>query len=293
MTKLGQILGKATLVGDVGIEIEVEFNPAPAKLLKLDSDWFIKGDGSLRGDYGCEFVSCAPVTLDCLERHINSACSVINSNNFIKDSPRTSVHVHVNCLDKSPIQIYNGLILAWMVEEYLLKKCGKSRQNNRFCLPIRRAPLLFKNIQNLLMKNPLDLSVRVNDFKYANVAYHNLDTLGTIEFRGMRGVYDPMILIPWIKLCYNIINAGTAFTNPLSMVEELQLEDNNFEKVFDIIGIKDYTCEDIGEVSHNYYLLNNLIYGLDWSLVQKTYDNFKPFSGETNLKYFMEAIHVR
>jgi hypothetical protein len=143
------------------------------------------------------------------------------------------------------------------------------------------------------MKNPLDFYVRANDFKYANVAYHNLDTLGTIEFRGMRGVYDPEILIQWIKLCHSIINAGTAFTDPLSMVEELQLEDNNFEKVFDILGIEDYTSEDIGEVSHNYYLLNNLIYGLDWSLIQKSYDNFKPFSGEVNLVHFKEFAHAR
>lgn len=293
MTKLGQILGKNILVGDVGVEIEVEFNPAPARIMKLGSDWSVKGDGSLRGDYGCEFVSRGAITLDKLEDHIKSACDAINSNNFIKDSPRTSVHVHVNCLDKNPLQIFNGLILAWMVEEYLLKKCGKSRQNNRFCLPIRRAPLLFKNIQNLLMKNPLDFYVRANDFKYANVAYHNLDTLGTIEFRGMRGVYDPEILIQWVKLCHSIINAGTAFTDPLSMVEELELEDNNFEKVFDILGIEDYTSEDIGEVSHNYYLLNNLIYGLDWSLIQKSYDNFKPFSGEVNLVHFKEFAHVR
>ena len=151
MKTLGWHIGN-TVNGDVGIEVEVEYIKAPS-IFKSDT-WISKGDGSLR-NIGVEYVS-NPLTIDTLDKSVDELITFIDKNPHIKDSPRTSVHVHVNCTKLTPIQIWNGLIYTWLMEESLMLMCSSSRKGNRFCLGVDSIPGTLKLARRAVESKILD-----------------------------------------------------------------------------------------------------------------------------------------
>ena len=269
MSNLAMYLGVPVKKGDLGFEIEVEFKDPIDPMVVAAPGWGVHADGSLRGN-GIEFISARPVHLKDKRNHLDTMLTVINKYNPIVDCPRTSVHVHVNCLGLTPTQIMTGLCYAWLVEEILLDQCGPERRGNRFCLSIQKAPALLKHLQQLVQTRDYSFPVNRDRYKYSNVAYHNLNSLGTIEFRGMRGVYDLNTLDKWADLCYGVIHsAARKFNSPVE-VFEYAMNDPDHLKNLTGLDIK----YDPASIEENFFLLHNLIYGSDWSTYTEGFNTF-------------------
>lgn len=179
----------------VGIEVEVENHelqqhPNP-------SAWVIKDDGSLRNS-GAEWVT-KPISAmiaraaltDLLVNSLDSACCF---------SPRTSVHVHVNCCDLDVQKVPYLATLYVLFEKLLYRFAGRGRMKNIFCVPIQETEKLDSAF-----------SVGVNNLvsqwsKYTGFNLHPLAELGTVEARHMHGTRDVDKLVVWIDLLTRMVD---------------------------------------------------------------------------------------
>jgi hypothetical protein len=133
MQKLHELLGKAPLQGDVGLEIECE----GVGFKKVDNDfWRCEDDGSLRGVYPStriEYVLRKPIPVDQVKAAVINLKAAL-PNAVPEFSFRTSVHVHVNVLELTEAQLLTFIYTYLLLEEPLMSLCGKERKGNRFCL---------------------------------------------------------------------------------------------------------------------------------------------------------------
>lgn len=255
---LGQYLGLQIRRGSVGLELEVEFNNDVAGFPPVKG-WEFHVDPSLRG-HALEFTTNGPISIDSLDEQLNLLFTEIHKYNPVKDTPRTSTHVHVNCTKLIPIQIMNGLIFSWLIEESLLNYCAPHRRSSRFCLSLRNAPLMMKNITRLVESFEFSFMADGGQYKYSNIAYHNLSRIGTIEFRGLEGTFDQKRIKEWATLVYNCIHTpAQMFKDPLDMWQQLQKNPDLFESITQ--NVLQINRKDIDE---NYWLMYHLFNGIDW-----------------------------
>src|SRR5258706_1823722 len=130
MIKVHEIINKRPKGGSLGLELEVEFkNPGILDQAPITSTWKAKGEGSLRF-HGVEFVTQKPIRANPGKRDkIDRLVTLINDPRWgvIKDSPRTSFHVHVNVLDHTAIELANQ-IMAWLLfRNFLVKYFGDTK----------------------------------------------------------------------------------------------------------------------------------------------------------------------
>lgn len=211
--KLYEATGLSFKDGIVGIELEVEanrpFGDAPP------TGWVAKPDGSLRGNYNMEFVSNGPISANKLDDRITKLCSFIKPSDP-QHSSRTSLHVHVNCLDMETTDVWSGLLFALLVEPSLMGYVDPCRRANKFC-----SPFGYSYAMNLSQAAKYRaFSFDENRIKYTAIAPHNLSTLGTIEFRLHQGTNDPAKISYWSRLCNSIVNTPIGkWKNPEEMFE--------------------------------------------------------------------------
>lgn len=291
---LSDYIGASKRKGDVGIEVEVEFN-APFDVVP-PKGWQMHNDNSLR-NFGVEFVTDGPVKLDTVLARTTDVCEYIAKHAHDGSSTRSSVHVHVNCLRLTPIQILNGLLFSWLIEDSLLAQCASHRKNNRFCLTMKNAPILIKKIESLVAQHDFAFGVDQNHFKYANVAFHNLNRIGTLEFRGLQGVYDPKKITAWTELVHDaVMKPALKFQDPYHMWQELKKD----------LGLAKYLLDHKIQIDHkgmeeNYWLIYNLIEGTDWDEYKQAWDKYweagraikkKPAPGEMRDIWDLDGNHI-
>ena len=113
-----------------GIEVEVE-NLNETRLA-IEHSWQVGTDGSLRNT-GREFI-LYPSKPKHIEEAINHLFNQLPPKAHF--SPRTSIHVHLNCRDLTLKQIYNIVILYQCFEDLIYDFAGKERKKSIFCVPI-------------------------------------------------------------------------------------------------------------------------------------------------------------
>lgn len=198
---------------DVGIEVEVEGRG----LIAFDSKiWEAKHDGSLRD--GIEYVYKKPLNINKVEESLDELKEKLKDAK-LSFSFRTSVHVHVNCLDMEYDQVLNYIYLSTLMDTMLVNYCGEQRKTNRFCLRLADAEGLIDLISPLFgfRKKPdygLEHYIPRNQVRYAAVNVESLSKFGTIEFRSMRGTLDKGILLPWTQTLVNIREYSKRFKDP-------------------------------------------------------------------------------
>lgn len=167
----------------IGIEVEAEHVLSVPGLNQ--SVWTITEDGSLR-NAGKEFIT-KPI-----EAHYAVAAlhNLLGNCNFCF-SPRTSVHVHLNCQDLTTNQVLDILLLYCLYEKTLYRFVGRGRWKNIYCTPITECGLLGQ-IAAYGVKAPWE--------KYTGLNLLPLSQHGTIEFRHMHGTTDVKKLSVWIDL---------------------------------------------------------------------------------------------
>lgn len=197
----------------VGIEVEAE-NLANQDY-SVPSPWRIAEDGSLRNG-GRELISF-PTAPDCVESLIKMLFERLPKDTHF--SPRTSVHVHMNCRDLDYMQVYNIVILYQAFEDLLYDFAGKERKKSIFCVPIGNTNY-YRDFKHYMVRDSL-----YRWSKYTGLNLAPLGNYGTIEFRHLRGTRDISTIYTWLHLLYRLY--GYAISSNTQVLESTIIKHSN------------------------------------------------------------------
>lgn len=201
----------------IGIEFEVE---AQLPLPRAPAGWVEHAEGSLRNG-GKEYVTDGTIDIDdTFSTKLSAVLDPINRCRPIEDSPRTSVHVHRNVLQYSPAQVYAIACVYWLLENLLFKYCGKEREGNHFCLRLSDSEGLIRTLTQDIRSNlPFFTHLHADNVKYAGLNLATVQRFGSIEFRGMRGVYRQDIVERWCRELDSMVNAAAKLRTPDAVLD--------------------------------------------------------------------------
>lgn len=226
-TLMYQILGLKKLKNHVGIEIEVEYK-IPFDGFK-SNHWEVKSDGSLRY-YGYEYITRGPISIDAVPSVLKEATEFIASgkNNVVCNSPRTSVHVHSNILNKTFLEMANQIIISWLLENAMIKFCNpKLREGNLFCLRVSDAEQIRTYIQDTFdgymfndNKHNYLRGIKNGNIKYCATNLRSIAITGTIEYRSMcGGDYNYDMILNWVNAINAINESSSKFKDPEEVMD--------------------------------------------------------------------------
>ena len=181
-----------------GIEVEVESVNIDHATRNLNGAWSATSDGSLRNG-GVEFVTVPlkPENVESALHHLYANCL----NSACHFSPRTSIHVHLDCRNLTLDQIYNIIILYQCFESLLYGFAGNERKKSIFCVPLANTSNYLNTKNHLVVE-----SVLPNWNKYTGINLSRINEIGTIEFRHLRGTKDYTIICMWLEILYELYN---------------------------------------------------------------------------------------
>lgn len=208
---------------EIGIEIECEGKSLPDNIM---SYWTTHNDGSLRpppGYQGIEYVFKKPLgrkhsflALDYLEKKFAESKS-----KFI-DSPRTSVHVHLNYFDKTYLQAFNMIVLYYIFEEILVEYSGSHRIGNLFCLRGKDAEgVPFALAQ--AMRHEDVMSLAGDSIRYAALNISALFKYGSLEFRSFRGTTSAKEISKWVHILLALKDKAAGYTSPDDVIMDFSM----------------------------------------------------------------------
>lgn len=217
-TTINEMFGFVPVTGHEGIEIEVE-SKNPYDDMPVNGVWSVKTDGSLR-NFGREFVTKGAldinndftgkikVATDYLAKQDEKGAKII------RNCPRTSVHVHYNMGNKTPVDFYKVVVTYWLIEDVLLDYCGSTRKGNLFCLRLKDAEFMIHNAIRAVEDGVNTgyghfSSYNSETAKYGAINLSAINNFGTIEFRAMRGTVDPVIIENWGRALHNMVEFAT------------------------------------------------------------------------------------
>lgn len=201
----------------IGIEVEVENYDHGSNCTEYG--WSRDNDGSLR-NHGMEFIS-RPTRPQHVETIINHLFNRLPDE--VHFSPRTSIHVHMNCRDLTLKQVYNIVILHQCFEDLLYKFAGPERKKSIFCVPIGNSDYY------LHLKHDANRSRLTNWSKYTSLNLTRIQDYGTIEFRHLRGTSNLNTIYTWLHLLYRLYNyAVSRDTEQLENEIKLASSTNNY-----------------------------------------------------------------
>jgi hypothetical protein len=181
-------------------------------------DWRRDADGSLRG-YSSEYIS-PPLHLADVRTRVSQLMAALAPANPILDSPRTSIHVHVNVTKVDHTDLWTSIMYAWLLEHTLLDKCSVHRRKNRFCCPLSQATL--ERTSKLLDNSTVNFNYPPNQFKYSAIALHTISSIGTVEFRSKEFTTNVDEIVDWVGLCHAIIHSPyMVWSSPAVMLDAL------------------------------------------------------------------------
>lgn len=194
-----QLRGESALVSDdvyVGVEVETEScAPLPTGL----KFWKFEEEGSLKSEYGAEYVFAGPLKGAAIDAALTELHSALDNTGACYPV-NTSVHVHI---DVSTMTIYELRAFAYLsivLEDALIRLSG-NRWGNNFCLPYRSNPHALKWLGNTITNGQLHSD---NSCKYAAVNFEPLRTYGTVEFRSHVGTHDSKEIMEWLNVLLNV-----------------------------------------------------------------------------------------
>lgn len=290
---IGAVLGKSPVKGEVGLEIEVE-----GRRLLHDEDvpepWVYHVDHSLRGE-NAEYVLDKPISFKEVPKALKTLWDALNSNKAVlKDSNRTSVHVHLNCQQFHLNRLASFLGLIFSLEEPLTEWCGEHRVGNLFCLRAIDAPGIISAFRNFIQNNG---QTSVGEYlRYAAVNPHALLRFGSLEIRTLKGCSDPKIIEEWVSILERLYKLSEDFKDPrdvcttLSSLGPLGFFDRMLGEKATVIrqGIS-WTDDELREaVYRGVRLAQDICYCREWELYKPIEIRMDPF-GRKGKKTLSEA----
>lgn len=183
-----------------GVELEIE-DIIDWRDDTLPHGWHRTEDGSLRNN-GYELIS-APAGLSTQVvdfQHIHSKL-ILGENPF---SERTSIHVHVNCLDLTCDEVKSIVLWYSLFEAVFFTMVAPNRRNNIHCVGLDQTVLSEQFRRSL----PIMLG---KWSKYTALNMLPLREQGTIEFRHMQGHNDPVKFNEWLSTIRNLWKYGQEY----------------------------------------------------------------------------------
>lgn len=220
MTTVNTFIGKKDKPGHVGLELEVE---AKKPLPEVNGIWLSKPEGSLRG-HAMEYVTDGPIACDNEKFQKIKLLTDILHNPALRvdhDSPRTSLHVHVNVGQLTPVEMWTAATAYWLCENVLIKYCGQDmREANLFCLRLADAEGVIKMCsKDLADKRPFRY-IKSDKIRYSAQNLNAVPKFGSIEYRGMRGTTDPVIIDTWSDELYKMVVSSKKYSDPADLLDK-------------------------------------------------------------------------
>ena len=191
-----------------GIECEIEDLSSICASISCGGYWKIEEDGSLRNE-GREFIS-PPSSKSCVVEEFTALHSLLMYKSEDKKArfhPRTSTHVHVNCLFLEEEQVKTIIMWYALFEPVFFLLVSPVRRNNIHCVGLDQT-ILSENY-----KRPLKTLHKCWS-KYTALNILPLSKYGTLEFRHLQGTDDSILLENWLTVLENLWNLGR--TTPLT-----------------------------------------------------------------------------
>ena len=203
--------------GEVGLEIEVEGRDPPNIETAL---WLTKHDGSLRGN-GVEYIFNGAKPFAQVDPSLKVLCSVLKDKKFgiEVDSPRTSVHVHLNVQSLFVQQVYSLICLYLIFEDFLTHYSGPDRVGNMYCLRYSDAEYLPLSLIKGLQQGEGLFSVFDDNNRYSSLNLKAVQQFGSVEFRTFRGSIDRNEINDWISILWQLLRASKNFNSPLDVIK--------------------------------------------------------------------------
>lgn len=200
--------------------------------------WDTKTDGSLR-NFGIEYILKNPMNIDEVEVALAEFEALDREVDFLVDQPSTSVHVHMNFQNETPLTIANFLHVWTLYENLLIEFCGAIRRSNCFALGTRHADMqieniikMFKNVEQGVYQA---FTFNQQTVKYASMNLGTLSKLGTLEARSFRGVTDVGEIRRWLGILNNLFEfAKTPGMTPHDVA--MQYKEKGPELLTDVFG---------------------------------------------------------
>lgn len=204
---------RGNVPGEVGIEVEVEGENLPVGPAPY---WFDDSDGSLRGE-SREYVLLKPLNRDILVKALEVLDASLNrKGTVVYDSPRTSVHVHINVRDMDIVKMFNFVFLYYLVEDMFVKWCGPLRESNSFCLRLSDADGHLDILKSALEANNFDM-LRDDILRYSSLNLCALGKYGSLEFRSLKGAVDGATILEWVDMILNLKEVANNYSDPVEM----------------------------------------------------------------------------
>ena len=163
-----------------GVEIEMEGPYLPSI---EDGLWSRIRDGSLRGN-SCEYILKQPSYLPVVEKAVDSLIALLDRYGRLEISDRCGIHVHTNVQNLRINELFNMLVLYFIVEEILIEKVSANRKGNLFCLSASQAEGLVEHLIRIAEAEGKGLqNLGQNELKYAALNISAIVKFGTLEFR--------------------------------------------------------------------------------------------------------------
>lgn len=170
--------------------------------------WIVKRDDSLR-NYGLEYVLQKPLSYEKTLEALDTFGEATKGIPFIKGSPSTSVHTHINMTNETPVTMGNFCTTYMLYENLLVEFCGETRRSNLFALPTRVAEKTMNNLVQLFSQYEKGESRAIiwgiDSVKYAALNLACLNTLGSLEIRSFRGTTDVSEIKQWVSILNRIL----------------------------------------------------------------------------------------
>lgn len=201
--------------GEVGIEVEVEGFALP-KVIR--SYWSVHSDGSLRGE-SAEYVLKKPIVRKNIVPYLKYLRTKLNGEKTkINDSPRTSVHIHLNQSTRNMTTVFNEIVLYLIFENMLVEYAGSSRVGNLFCLRACDA----EGMIDLLVRTAETRRFNPNDngYRYSSLNVCALRKFNSLEYRALRGTTDAKVIGEWAALLLAVHDAADKYGNPKEIIQD-------------------------------------------------------------------------
>ena len=240
-------VGKTT--GAIGIEIEAEGR----NLLVRTEEWDVVGDGSLED--GVEYVLREPTSLKGARSALVSLQEALAGRGAVlKQSARTSVHVHVNVQSLSMKEMYTFVTAYLVLEGVLTRFCGKDREGNLFCLRAGDAEYRVASLANAVRTKDIDYLLD-DDHRYSAINTCSLGRFGSLEFRAMRGSADFNTIHNWAAMLLLLRNKSRLFDSPQDIIKVFSLSGGGEAFLRKLVGKRASllieVCPDLDELLFN------------------------------------------
>ena len=217
--------------GEVGIEVEMEGNNLPRR---VNIDWELKRDGSLRGD-AIEYITRTPLHRENVEKALKTLYSKFKTAS-LEPSDRCGVHIHLNCQTLTVEQTINLIVLYIILEELLVDFCGEERKGNLFCLRVSDAEGILFILRTICKNNSFKyISNRQRYYRYAAINITALRKFGSLEFRSMYTPLDYRIILDWIRILLRMKDYSLEFKSSKEFVQQIN-ELGGYQFVVNIFG---------------------------------------------------------